>query len=293
MTIDEITDKMYYSIIGGTYMKTQTYYTAPDEPSANICDDSKEIVINCVGAVDRNHYSTRSVRKDYYMMYVVKGSQSISFDNGTFVIADGDLLILEPNTQYHYSAKDATVNYLWLHFTGFGAQQKLLDAGLKTNTIMHCGHSVRIIELWERLCHEIIIHDKHFENMSSAIFTQILTTFSRKIQSINRGKKLQKSLVYVHENYSQKISIATLAKIEGFSESHYRALFAKFYGESPVEYITKQRIMSAVYMLENTDCRLDEIATLVGYNDAYYFGKKFKQIIGISPGKYRNTRLAK
>lgn len=274
-------------------MKTQTYYTAPNERSANVCDNSKEIVINCVGAVDRNHYSTRSVRKDYYMMYVIKGSQSISFDNRTFVIANGDLLILEPNTHYSYSANDATVNYLWLHFTGYSAQQMLQAAGLKTNTIMHCGHSVRIIELWERMCYEFTIHDKYFENMSSAIFTQILTTFSRKIQSIGRGEFLQKSLVYIHENYPRKISIATLAKIEGFSESHYRALFAKFYGESPVDYITKQRIMSAVYMLENTDCRLDEIATLVGYNDAYYFSKKFKQIIGVSPGKYRNTQLTK
>lgn len=274
-------------------MKTQTYYTAPNEPSANICDDSKEIVINCVGAVDRNHYSTRSVRKDYYMMYVIKGSQPISFDSKTFVIADGDFLILEPNTQYSYSAKDAAVNYLWLHFTGYRAQQKLLAAGLKTNTIMHCGHSVRIIELWERMCHEFTIHDKHFENMSNAIFTQILTAFSRKIQSTDREKILQKSLVYIHENYHQIIRIATLAKIEGVSESHYRALFAKFYGESPIEYITKQRIMSAVYILENTDCRLEEIATLVGYNDVYYFGKKFKQIIGISPGKYRNIRLTK
>ena len=44
MTIDEITDKMYYSIIGGTYMKTQTYYTAPDEPSANICTIRRKLL---------------------------------------------------------------------------------------------------------------------------------------------------------------------------------------------------------------------------------------------------------
>jgi AraC-like DNA-binding protein len=272
-------------------MKTQTYYTAPNEPSANLCDNSREIVINCVGAVERNHFSARSVRNDYYIMYVIRGSQTICFDNKTFVIADGDLLILEPHTPYSYSTKDAEVNYLWLHFTGYGAQQKLHAAGLQTNTILHCGHSVRIIELWERMCHEFTIHDQHFETMSHAVFTQILTTFSRKIQSIGKGKNLQKSLVYIHENYSQKISIATLAKIEGFSQSHYRALFAKIHGESPVEYITKQRIMSAVYMLENTDCRLDEIATSVGFNDAYYFGRKFKQVMGISPGKYRNTQL--
>ena len=268
-------------------MKTQTYYTAPNEPSANVCDNSKEIVTNCVGAVDRNHYSTRSVRKDYYMMYMIKGSQPISFENKTFLISDGDLLILKPNTQYSYSAKDASVNYLWLHFTGCSAEQKLLTAGLETNTIMHCGHSVRIIELWERMYYEFTINDRHFEDMSCAIFTQILTTFSRKVQHISSEPYLQKSLAYIHENYPQKISIAVLAKIEGLSESHYRALFVKLFGESPVEYITKRRIMSAVYMLENTDCRLDEIATLVGYNDTYYFGKKFKQVMGISPGKYR------
>ena len=105
----------------------------------------------------------------------------------------------------------------------------------------------------------------------------------------NSAKRLVDSLFYIHENYHKKISVQTLADMVGVSEPHYRALFVKSYGKSPVDYITERRINGVVYLLDNTDKTLEEIAELTGFCDAYYMTRQFKKIMGTTPGKYRRN----
>ena len=282
---------MYYSTIRGEKMKTQTHYTTQNENSANLCDVTKDIKINCVGAVDKNGFSTRSVRRDFYLMYVIKGNMSIEFGGEKSTISDGQLLIISPGTHYSYFAgKNSTINYLWIHFTGKNAEAMLRKFGLETNIIFDCGHSASIIEMWKRICNEFVLNDSHFDDMTKAIFTEILAAFSRRIDRKNSKRLFIKSVRYIHENYAQKISVVDLANIESLSESHYRSVFTKIFGESPVEYITARRIEAAAYMLENSDKNLEEIAALVGYSDSYYFGKQFKKKMGIAPGRYRKDK---
>lgn len=279
-------------------MKHQTYFNTPLEIMADVCDLTKEFCINCVGAVDdsidlsnkcvKNDYF---VRRDYYVMYVIKGSMDIMFGDYEGVIRAGDLLIMRPGTKYNYSApKDSGFNYLWIHFTGYGAEKIIEDASIPFNKICHCGNIVSVIECWKRLCAEFIVNDEHFEKATFSIFNEILIGFSRAINNKREKKRLLNSITYIHENYQQKINIEHLASMENLSPSHYRALFTQMFGESPVEYIISRRIEAAIQMLENSDKTLSEISALSGFNDVYYFGKQFKRKIGVSPGKYRKGK---
>jgi len=274
-------------------MRFQTYFNTPIEILADVCDMTKDIKINCVGAEEFNDNDcNNSVRKDFYIMYVIKGIMNIKFGDCEDVIQAGNLLIMKPGTKYIYRpVKGIKVNYLWLHFTGNQVEKMLQDANLPTNKILDCGYIGGIEECWTRMCNEFIINDEHFEQMSKSIFTEILTIFSRRINESNGKKRLLKSSLYIHRNYHQKLTVEFLASLEGLSESHYRAVFTRTFGESPVEYIITRRIESAIYMLENSDKTLNEIAELVGYNDVYYFGRQFKRKTGISPGQYRKYRL--
>lgn len=273
-------------------MKTQTYHNAPFERMANVCDMTKELCINCVGAVDDSvGFSSRSVRNDYYMMYILKGSMNIEFDEFKGVISAGDLLIMRPGTEYiYYAEKGDGINYLWLHFTGSNAEKMIQNVSVPLNNICCCGQIGSMVEYWKKMFHEFVLNDKYFTQMTTTLFTEILTVFSRRINDFNEKNRLLKSVLYIHENYRKKINVSFLASMENLSESHYRTVFARLFGESPIEYITARRIEAAEYMLENSDKKLTEISTLVGYNDVYYFGRQFKRKLGISPGKYRKNR---
>ncbi|MBO5060510.1 MAG: helix-turn-helix domain-containing protein [Clostridia bacterium] len=273
-------------------MKTQTYYNVPYERMANVCDMTKKLCINCVGAVDDSvGFTTRSVRKDFYLMYILKGSMNIEFDSTKSTISAGNFLIMKPGTKYvYYAEKGDGINYLWMHFTGKDAENLLQSFSIPTNCICSCGQIASLVEYWNRMYREFVINDEHFLKMTETVLTEILITFSRHISGLGEKKRLLKSILYIHENYHKKINIAYLAAMENLSESHYRAVFAQMFDESPIEYITSRRIEVAIHMLENTDKKLSEISALVGYNDVYYFGRRFKRKTGMSPGVYRRNR---
>ena len=274
-------------------MRLQTYFNTPFEFMANICDMSKDISINCVGAVDDSiDLENADSRNDYYIMYVVKGGMDIKFGSCKDTIHAGNLLIMSPGTHYRYSAKKGEgLNYLWLHFTGKRAEDVLKEVGLTTNTIFDCGYIGSVVECWGRMCNEFIINDDHFEQMTLSIFNEILNLFSRRLNSNDEKKRFLRSIMYIHEHFQDKITVEYLASMENLSESHYRAIFARIFGESPIEYIISRRIDAAIYMLRNSDKSLAEIAEFAGYNDVYYFSRHFKRKTGISPGQYRKYGL--
>lgn len=54
------------------------------------------------------------------------------------------------------------------------------------------------------------------------------------------------------------------------------------------QYVTNLRIEKATTLLQTTDMSLTEISEAVGFNDYFYFIKKFKKETGITPGAFRH-----
>ena len=50
------------------------------------------------------------------------------------------------------------------------------------------------------------------------------------------------------------------------------------------------RMQKATQQLDFTDQSVKSIAMSMGFDDPYYFSKRFRKIIGMSPKKYRMTR---
>ena len=67
------------------------------------------------------------------------------------------------------------------------------------------------------------------------------------------------------------------------SQSHLRALFEKWLGESPKQYHTHYRIDQAKRLLCEQHLSIFEVAFQVGFTDARHFSRVFKQVIGVSP----------
>ena len=55
--------------------------------------------------------------------------------------------------------------------------------------------------------------------------------------------------------------------------------------------IIQNVITEAKYLLDNTDLSIKEIATKLNFPTQSFFGKYFKQYVGISPKEYRNKLI--
>lgn len=84
-----------------------------------------------------------------------------------------------------------------------------------------------------------------------------------------------------------------LADMVGMSLRNFNRRFKNATDISPLQYLLKVRIESAINMLQTTNLSIQEIAALVGYQDIAHFNRQFKRISSVSPGDYRKTVRAK
>ncbi|MGE6576354.1 helix-turn-helix domain-containing protein [Paenibacillus xylanexedens] len=99
--------------------------------------------------------------------------------------------------------------------------------------------------------------------------------------------RLQSSIRYIGDHYNQTITVDELAADIGLTRASYTRQFKRITGKLPLEYVNAVRLERSKQLLQLTDDRIHEIAQNVGFSSEYYFGRRFKQYAGISPGLYR------
>jgi AraC-like DNA-binding protein len=71
------------------------------------------------------------------------------------------------------------------------------------------------------------------------------------------------------------------------SYEHCCRVFAATYGVPPLRYLTTARIEQAKHLLRQPKANVTAIARSVGYSDAAYFSRVFKEQVGVSPRTFR------
>ncbi|MFC9708263.1 helix-turn-helix domain-containing protein [Paenibacillus sp. NPDC056933] len=118
-------------------------------------------------------------------------------------------------------------------------------------------------------------------------FRILLRQSDPETEEPNDRVRLQSSIRYIHEHYNQAITVDDLAADIRLTRASYTRQFKESTGKLPLDYVNAVRLERSKQLLQLTDDRLHDIAQNVGFNNEYYFGRRFKQYAGISPGLYR------
>lgn len=100
-------------------------------------------------------------------------------------------------------------------------------------------------------------------------------------------------IVKVAKNYTKQqyqdpaLSLQQVADAVGISRTYFSKTFKELTGEKYWDYLTRYRIEQAKLLLRDTNMFQAEISEKVGYNSEFHFSRKFKEIVGMSPNKYR------
>ena len=99
--------------------------------------------------------------------------------------------------------------------------------------------------------------------------------------------KMKVILKYIEINYMNRISIAEIAGVAGFSESHFMRYFKETMGTSFVEYLKEYRLTMAARLLVSSESSILDIASEVGFDNLSYFNRAFKARYHMTPSQYR------
>ncbi|UUO05518.1 AraC family transcriptional regulator [Blastopirellula sp. J2-11] len=120
-----------------------------------------------------------------------------------------------------------------------------------------------------------------------------LASISRDLEiRADDGQELgavKEALDTLHRDYSKPLRIGDLAEKTSMSASQFERRISKITGLSPRQLLTKLRIDAAATKLRETDLSVGQIAIDTGFYDQAALTRKFREVTGLTPARYRQA----
>ncbi|RAU92159.1 response regulator [Paenibacillus sp. YN15] len=123
---------------------------------------------------------------------------------------------------------------------------------------------------------------------------RLASTTSNIIDHLNQLRKakhydvLDEVKSYIDANLHEALSLQTIADCFYIHPNYLSRRFKERFESSFISYLTGERVRKAEQLLKETEMKIQEIATIVGYPDAAYFSSVFRKATGKSPVQYRS-----
>lgn len=155
-----------------------------------------------------------------------------------------------------------------------------------------------MLETADELCHELAEPGSGSQILANAAVTRVIGLLQKyapymQLEPLSYDSRavsaVSTTLDYIRDHYADELSLQQLARAASLSPQHLSHLFHRTLGLSPFQYLRRYRLDQAKQLLRETDLTIAQIATAVGYLDAYYFSRAFQRSEGLAPSHYRRA----
>ena len=97
------------------------------------------------------------------------------------------------------------------------------------------------------------------------------------------------AVTYIKEHLADNLTVKDTAKALTVNANYLSTVFHKEMGMTFIDFLNKERTVQAAALLKHTSLQIQQIASMVGYNNTSYFAKQFVRSQGVSPSQYRRS----
>ncbi len=225
----------------------------------------------------------------YELMYYKEGKTVIYYDGEVIKMKEGDVLYLPKGiigAKYTLDVKEDFALYNVYFDTNEPMPEKPIHFSTK---------SKEIGLTYDKLYTSWMEKKDTYYYKSVREFFKILELIKKEhgYNTLERFKKIAIAEEYISLHYCDAdFDFKELHKLTGLSYTYFKKLFIDKNGVPPSKYVTFLRINRACELLISNLLKVDEIASMCGFNDVYYFSKLFKKIKGVSPTGFKKQNNA-
>jgi len=245
------------------------------------------------------HYTYRKKGlPENFLFYCVDGSGWYKIGNKEYKVQPNSFFILPAQVEHAYGSDEKHPwTIYWIHFGG--EELKFLNELQVVEKHFQPGY-VKANELTAQLFNKIYktlelgysIDNLLFVNLN---FRHLLSLFlynGRHFENAVSEKNdfVEAAIRYMQEHINENISLNELCAHYNYSVSRFSSLFKQKTGYAPIDYFIQMKMQKASQELDFTDQSIKSIAITLGFDDPYYFSRRFRKIIGVSPKKYRSLQ---
>lgn len=241
-----------------------------------------------------NLFSTCPERKFkfYSISHLVKGEGKVLLeDQAPRKMREGDAVIVSPGTLNRYGAIEKNC-YLedTISFAGPVADG-MKRAGILKDGVFPLGKIRKLFPICELNQNGSIRSLFQASLRLQELLMEI--HFEEKARSLSPGREeLFDNLLHTLSVYPKKIwTIPEMAEMCRVTPVHLRRLFQEKTGMPPKIYIDNIKMRLAAEKLLYSSESIQKIAMDLGFQDPYHFSRRFKELLGASPGIYRKKRI--
>ena len=248
------------------------------------------------------------------LITVVNGSCSVHVGNRDYRLDSGSCVIIPAGADYERRpVSGESAELIYIHFDcqmlrvrgeekADRLRSQLLSDGADDGLVVGEYTSLDDKEELERLFMSVVEEKRDQRPLGGVAaglaLSRLLLELSRvqmaQIASIKVAEEtlafpmpLQKALDYLKDNYSRKVTVPELCGVANVTPQHLIRLFNRYIGVSPIRYINRGKILSAVNMLRVTEKSVKEISYELGFDNPNYFSRIFTREVGCSPSEKR------
>lgn len=212
----------------------------------------------------------------------ITGDALIKSDNFSLSVHQGDILVIPKNTSF-YRQSNTSEQIIVVHFKS----SEIIDIPecfTSRNYEKFLNYFLKLYNIWTAKNHGYFYDAVSTLNR---ILRDILQEIKQQQLSSNSKEMLLHNIIEcISEHFNEKdFTIDELARECHISTVYIRQMFHKFYGISPIEYITKLKIDYATELLNTHYYTIAEVADKCGFQNCKYFSTLYKKKTGISPSK--------
>ena len=256
---------------------------------------------------DTDNHSDRTHRHSLYELQVtLQGSLSIFLSNeDPQIIHAGEWLIIPPQAPHHLQFSKPGTEKLVIGFSVKKMTPSLISAFSQGSWDIVRQVSPSMLKMID------ILQDKSNEtqqltphiisfliqgivleslNIISSAFDQRETDMWK---NSTNDVFVDKANQYIQDHVSYAVSSQEVADYLGISLRHLNRLYHVACGHSIYSQIQQARVAHAQILLETTSMSLSDIAESMEYSSVYAFIRAFKNICGVTPGKFQRDAAAR
>ncbi len=231
------------------------------------------------------HVIREKGRIDYHILYIEAGTARVYYEGKQYHLSKGQFVLYPPGQKQEYILEINSVSY-WLHFHGTHTAKILEDCGL-------CGGVFTAKDPWEvgslfpKLVHAMHPIAHASDSKKNALMLSVLCALAEKSTITNTLDPVWAAVHHLQTNFSQCTATETLAAFCNLSRSRFLSVFKEHIGTTPHQYLLNLRVERAKELLTEGSLSVSEIASIVGFDDPFYFSRIFKKIAGMTPRDFQ------
>jgi AraC family transcriptional regulator len=99
-----------------------------------------------------------------------------------------------------------------------------------------------------------------------------------------------KVAAHIDANLARAPSVAELARVLGYSVSHFARVFTTTHGVPPARFVVRRRIERGSRLLRETALPVSAVALACGFADQGHFCRQFRSVLAATPARWRRQQ---